>query len=399
MAPLAVMRSLHPLGVRVYATATRRMSLWQRSRFCAGLFNIGEDDGPSRTDPEATIDGLLRAGRSLGGDTVLVPCSDEWALFVARHADRLARTYRFAELDHLLAQKLGNKQRMHELASEQGIGVPASVLPADRADAMRLASTLHYPVVLKTATTRTEGNQWAVVDGPEELVLAYDRLNDQGNLVCQHLVAAGDGDGWVFNGYFDAHSRCIARFSGRKLRQSPPRRGITVFAEAQPNPEIEEIAVRFLSAIGYCGAVDMDFVRDQVDGSYLLVDVNPRLGGVFRLFLDSHGLDIARAMYLDLIGQTPEQDGQQVDRRLVLEGGYIVETLKLVGTRQSTPAAVLREARRAELGTFRVTDPIPFLVHIIETIRLHTRGRPRLRRRRRIPSGAKHQVRDERQAS
>jgi D-aspartate ligase len=377
LAPLAVMRSLRPLGARVYAPATRRISLWKMSRYFAGTLDIGEDGSPSRSRPDATVEQLLDAGRALGGDVVLIPCSDEWAMFVARYADRLAQTFRFSHLRDGLAEQLGDKQQLLSLARERGVGVPDSVLPADHSDAVRLAPSLQYPVVIKTATTRSEGNQFAVVADEEELISNLDHMDDPGNLICQRLVPGGDGDGWLFNGYFDAQSRCIARFSGQKLRQWPARRGITVLAQSNRNPELEEIAAGFLSSIGYRGAVDLDFMRDPRDGTYNLLDVNPRLGGVFRLFEDEHGLDTARAMYLDLIGAKVMQVGQRQGRRIVVEGGYVVATLKLSRAGLITPWRVVREVHQAEMGTFRLTDPMPFMVHMTNTIRVHAGARLR----------------------
>ena len=39
------------------------------------------------------------------------------------------------------------------------------------------------------------------------------------------------------------------------------------------------------------------------DGRYQGLDVKPRIGGTFRLFVGQNGMDVARALYLDLTGQ------------------------------------------------------------------------------------------------
>jgi D-aspartate ligase len=375
VAPLGVMRSLRSLGVGVFGLETSGVSLWKHSRHCAGLLRIGENGSPSRTDPRATLAELLQAGHLLGGGAVLIPCSDEWALFIARHAEPLASVYRFARLTDQLATQLGDKQVLQSLASHAGVAVPESVQPADRAELAELAPMLDYPIMVKTAVTRSAGNQMAVVHSPDFLVQTFDRLNDPGNLICQRLVSGTDEDGWLFNGYFDDQSRCVASFSGRKLRQWPPGRGVTVLAEAKRNPEVEEISIRFLESVGYRGAVDMDFIRDSADGVYKLLDVNPRLGGVFRCFEDTAGLDVARVMYLDLIGQSVRQQGQREPHRFVHEGGYVVSTLKVKGL--SAPMAAWREIRRAEMGTFKASDPLPFVIQMASTVRVHAGARLR----------------------
>jgi len=42
---------------------------------------------------------------------------------------------------------------------------------------------------------------------------------------------------------------------------------------------------------------------DARDGKYKLLDVNPRIGSTFRLFAAQNGLDVARALYLDVTAQ------------------------------------------------------------------------------------------------
>lgn len=381
MAPLGVMRSLRPLGVKVFATDSPTLTLWKVSRYCAGVFKIGEHGGPSVSDPESTLRELERAGEKLGGDAVLFPASDEWVLFVAENAERLASRYRFARLDPDLGMKLGNKQILHTLATQAGVAVPDSVQPRSFAHAWQLAPTIAYPIVIKTATTRSAGNQMVVVRALDQLDAAFAKMHDYGNLVFQRLIEGGPEDGWLFNGYFDRDSRCLASFVGQKLRQWPADRGITVLAEARRNPEVESGAVRFLTSIGYRGPVDMDFMRDPTDGTYRLLDLNPRLGGVFTLFTDLNGLDVARAMYLDLTGQPVRQQGQRDGRRFVHEGGYLLATLKLHGRR--APAVAWRETRGAAMGTFRILDPLPFLLQMWGTIRVHAGARlGRLVRRR-----------------
>jgi len=93
--------------------------------------------------------------------------------------------------------------------------------------------------------------------------------------------------------------------------------------------------------------------------------------------------DVARAMYLDLIGDPVEQDAQREGRRFVHEGGFLVATLKSWLAGASTPIATIREVSGAEMGTFRSADPLPFLVHMVTTIRSlgASRLRPYLRSR------------------
>ena len=55
------------------------------------------------------------------------------------------------------------------------------------------------------------------------------------NLMLQEYIPGGDDSIWMFNGYFDANSDCLAGFTGRKLRQTPPYTGVTSLGVCLPN--------------------------------------------------------------------------------------------------------------------------------------------------------------------
>src|SRR5581483_11963129 len=124
------------------------------------------------------------------------------------------------------------------------------------------------------------------------------------NLMIQEYIPERAGGRWMFNGYFDSKSRCLFGSPGKKIRQNPPNAGITSLGVCLPNQEIVEKTQRFIEAIGYAGIVDIDYIYDARDGQYKMLDVNPRIGCTFRLFVSDTGMDVVRALYFDLTGQT-----------------------------------------------------------------------------------------------
>jgi len=105
------------------------------------------------------------------------------------------------------------------------------------------------------------------------------------------------------NGYFNHDSDCLATFTGKKLRQWPPHAGVASLAECEPNETVEATTRRFMKAVGYQGLVGIGYRYDARDGLYKVLDVNPRVSGVFRLFVAADGMDIARVAYLGLTHQ------------------------------------------------------------------------------------------------
>ena len=144
-----------------------------------------------------------------------------------------------------------------------------------------------------------------VVDRPDELVRLYEEMEDpsEPNLMLQEYIPGGDDAVWMFNGYFDERSDCLVGFTGRKLRQTPVYTGSTSLGVCLRNDVVDETTRRWMKDLGYRGVLDIGYRFDARDGQYKVLDVNPRIGGTFRLFVSRNGVDVARALYLDLTGQ------------------------------------------------------------------------------------------------
>jgi predicted ATP-grasp superfamily ATP-dependent carboligase len=122
-------------------------------------------------------------------------------------------------------------------------------------------------------------------------------------------------------------------------------------------------AERLLKTVEYSGILDMDYRFDKRDGQYKLLDFNPRIGANFRMFEDCAGLDVARALYLDLTGTTVGHLAA-VERRIFVVGPYdLFASLSYIRHGRLTVRAWWRSLRgRREIAWFDWRDPLPFLV-------------------------------------
>src|SRR5262249_53343041 len=142
---------------------------------------------------------------------------------------------------------------------------------------------------------------------------------------------------WMFNGYFDAHSDCLVGFTGQKLRQNPPYTGATTLGMCGPNVAVEEATCGFMKALGYRGILDIGWRYDIRDGQYKVLDANPRIGATFRLFVGTNGMDVARALYLDLTGQAVPRSCAPGGRKWVVENQDATASLVYWKDRKLTP--------------------------------------------------------------
>src|SRR4051812_36953564 len=109
---LGILRSLGRLGASVYSVDADYWEPAFSSRYCRGRFVLNTEIGP----PEASISKLLEVGQKLGGRPILIPTTDNGAIWVAEHAAVLQQRYCFPRQDVALIRLLCDKGRMQELA-------------------------------------------------------------------------------------------------------------------------------------------------------------------------------------------------------------------------------------------------------------------------------------------
>ena len=376
-------RSLRQLGVSVYGLTHRGLSPARVSRFRAGAVDAG-DQGRPLGDPGAIVAALLGAVDRLGEGTILVPGTDEWAVFVADHQSELARGFRFQIPDSPVVRGLASKEGLISLCAEHGVPTPQIRIPQNAVHAELLAETLAYPVILKPVESRPGAWLKAVAHDPAALLRHYRAMEETPtapNVLFQEYIPGDDDADWMFDGYFDGASRCLFGLTGQKLRTRPAHMGHCSLGICRQNPEVIAAATRFLTALGYRGIVDLGFRFDSRTGLYNLYDVNPRIGGCFRLFVDKGGLDVARALYLDLTGQEVSAGAAQEGRRWLKEDSDIVafrEYRRLHGLRAGSWLASLRSVD--EGATFAWRDPMPFAASMLRLTTNFVGGRWRQRR-------------------
>jgi predicted ATP-grasp superfamily ATP-dependent carboligase len=374
-------RSLAGLGARVHMLRHRGISPSNLSRFCAGTFPAG-DNGRPAGDPGRIVSDLQAAGRALGRGTVLIPGTDEWAVFIAEHGEQLAGTFRFPDQPPELVRSLASKDGLREIASKHGFPTPRLHVLRSLRQLPALAEDLVYPVMVKPGVSRPNVEMKAVAHSPAELgeyALALAESQDAPNVIFQEYIPGQDD--WTFTGYFDAGSRCLAGFTGRRLRTLPPHMGHTSLGICHGNPELHRLASGFLTEVGYRGIVDAEFRYDERDRVYKVLDVNPRVGGNFRVFVDVGGMDVVRALYLDLTGM-PVPPAEPCEGRLwVKEDSDLISFVRLRRAGELDFRSWVRSLKGVDEGaTFAISDPLPFLTAMLMVV-LDTAGGRLWRRR------------------
>ncbi len=360
---LAIARTLGRMGVRVHGVHANRRTPAATSRYLAGIEEIDIDLAP----PARAVERLVALGRRLRGRPLLIAVEDTGAMFVADHAEELAATFRFPALPSGLARSLSNKQGMAELCQLHGVPTAATTFPTSRADVERFAEETAFPVVLKGIDAdrlqRHKGVRVVFASDRDELLREYGRLEtpDEPNLMLQEYIPGDRTCTWMFNGYFDETSECLFGVTGQKIRQYPPYTGFTTLGILAENAEVERVTREFMRAIGYRGVLDIGYRYDARDGRYKLLDVNPRVGTTFRLFVSRTGADVVRCLYLDLTGQQVPSDDARSGRKWLIENHDLFSSAVYFRNRELTPLQWVRSLRGIEEAAWFARDDLrPF---------------------------------------
>ena len=362
---IAIMRTLGYLGVDVYGVSNNERSYAFRSRYCRRKLIVPYGEG----DFAALLESLESLARELPSKPILIATSDETAIAVAENYERLSSSYLIAQNGGSIVATLADKMTMFGLAREHGLPAPHTILPTTMQEAEDYARSVSYPVVLKGAMGnrlyQQTGKKMVFVNSAAELMEQYAALQDpeRPNLMIQEVIPGSDDQVYIFNGYFNRDSDCLVGYTGRKIRQFPIHVGCASLGECCWVPEVADITIAFMKKIGYRGILDIGYRLDPRDGGYKVLDINPRVGQAFRIFVSEDNLDVVRALYLDMTNQPiPTDSPRREGRRWVIEDYDLTSMIDYFQEGSLGFGEWIRSFKNLEEGAwFALKDPLPFL--------------------------------------
>ncbi|MDA5144039.1 ATP-grasp domain-containing protein [Streptomyces sp. AD681] len=318
---LGAVRSLGRAGVDVHVVADCAHSPVRASRYVTGLHT----PPPPGASPEDIAAALRRVAARIARPAVLIPMDDACAVAVARARTELAPAYLLPDQPGDLPARVADKAELAAVCASLDVPHPETLVPDGAAEAARAAWRLGLPVVAKWS------RPWLVPPGgglrstvlvrsAREAGELYRRAEEAGSrLLLQAFLPPGADRDWFFHGYADRSGAVRAGGPGRKTRARPRGAGLTAVGRWTPNPGVQALAERVTAELGYRGVFDLDFRRCGTTGRYHLLDFNPRPGAQFRLFADTAGLDVVRALHLDLTHRPLPAGAPRPGRMFVVE--------------------------------------------------------------------------------
>lgn len=362
---LGILRSLGRLGIPVHTVDSDPRGPASYSRYLRRRF-IFDLTGAS---PDEVVEYLLLAGRRLGTRAILVPTWDDLAIVVADAEPALREQFLLPRQPVGLARSLASKKEMHRLALAHRVPTPQASFPTCVDDVRAFAANATFPVMIKgifgNRLHQRAGRTLFIAERPADLIRLHRDLEDPAdpNLMLQEYIPGGDAAVWMFNGYFDAESECLFGLTGRKLRQTPAYAGTTSLGVCLPNETVDALTRRWMKELGYRGILDIGYRYDARDGQYKVLDVNPRIGSTFRLFVGRRGLDVVRALYLDLTAQ-PVPTDEMVEGRKWLDEHDFSSSLRYLRDGNLTLRQWATSVRGLQETVYLAQDDLAPVVHL-----------------------------------
>lgn len=339
---VAVARTLGTAGVAVYAVVEHPSVPLARSRYTKGTFAVGR-----------RLNCIMEA---LERPAVAVPTDDQAAIQLDEAGT--VPNLLWPRRNPSLTRNLVNKEACARLAADSGFETPSQttlLCPATSEDLRRIS----VPVIVKRTTRSLDAAgshsfSTVLAERVEDLRRLLVETDEPFTVVLQPIIPGRD---WLYHGYFNADCMPLASFTALKLRSRPAFAGETSYALTRNNLRLKRAVEAFLKSIRYTGVVSLDIREAAGTGAYVLLDVNPRVGACFRLFVDENGVDVIRAQYLDLTGRPPSLAAQRDGRTYMVEN-YDAEVRRHY--RQSF-LGWAGQAIAAERAWWQLRDPRPAL--------------------------------------
>jgi predicted ATP-grasp superfamily ATP-dependent carboligase len=328
------------------------------------------------TDPAQDAERFIRElTDELGRESyaALIPGSDTALLTISGMRERLEGLTRIGLPSHATVERSLDREALSAAATAAGLAAPTSIRCAGPREATAAARGLGFPVILKSVHTaerlgRTvdQGTPSRMIDTERELAEA---VADEGYECLVQGVERGEP--YSFGGLM-IDGRLVALAMSHYRRTWPPQAGYAAFAETIDPPQaLERMVGTLMREIGWQGIFELELIRTARD-RFVPIDLNPRPYGSLALTV-SAGAPLPVIWCKWLLDGDPDPPAASGPVRARAGYRYRWEDADLRNVawrlRRGRPAGALQAARprrRVTHAYFRLRDPLPLLVRVLD---------------------------------
>src|SRR5262245_7608497 len=308
---------------------------------------------------------------------VLIACSDVWTQAVAGLPADVRERFRTSVPPPEAVARFVDKAAFAELVDGLGIPHPRTTVVRSVADLAGVPDEDLRDGFLKPVDSgryyRHYGTKGAFVHSRTEAEAAVAEASALGiTFLVQEWIPGDMASTILFDGFVDRHGRVAAMLARRRVRMDPPRisnHTVDVTIPLTETGDAPAQARRLLEAVSYRGIFNVEFKRDARDGTFRIIELNPR-----PFWLIAHiaaaGVDLPWLAYLDAQDlPVPPIDRYEVGRYGMYAISAIAALARAWGSLRRPEGAVIRPWLRGDHTLLSISDPLPGLFDIARAFR------------------------------
>jgi predicted ATP-grasp superfamily ATP-dependent carboligase len=187
---------------------------------------------------------------------------------------------------------------------------------------------------------------------------------DASEIMIQEMIHGGPNNLYSFCSLF-SDGVVKGKLIAKRQRQHPMEFGnATTFAFTCEIPEIEEPSIRILREMGYYGLSEVEFMYDDKDGKYKLLEINPRTWGWHTLGAAA-GVNFSSLLFADINNKSLCVNSFQTNVkwvRLLTDVPIVIS--EICKGRLSLTDYFDSLKGKKEFAVYSSKDPLPFIVEV-----------------------------------
>jgi len=230
---------------------------------------------------------------------------------------------------------LNDKLKILEICREVGVPTPR-FKSLDCAGDIENIAEIGFPLVLKCRLASGVKQAFRVCHSVQDIRSAYDELSNSSSFYpyfpCDKLVAEEFIRGKIFDaGVVVINTHIAAAVTQERVWTIPPEGGFGAYNVTRDLPELIDYGNKIFKKIPWKGPAQLEFIFDNNDKTFKLIEINPRFWGTTGLAVKAGvnvgGISIKAALG-DLEIQTPIIAPPGIDFAWLLQETLIAERMR-----------------------------------------------------------------------
>lgn len=291
-----------------------------------GLFSKYLDEKRIIADPnknkENAVKDLINLGKQFKGKPIVLITSDIFLSLFNENRERLCEYFTFNIPSENLLNNLLDKRKQYEMIASLNVNLPKTLF-VSRDSSNQNIEDIQFPVFIKGAFPHFWKQHFIekgfVVNNKQELEIKLAELKILNlDLVIQELIVGPNSNHFKVSAYYDKDGEPKLFFTTQKARQFPFDFGVGSYMKSKRVEELLESGRRIFDALGYTGIGSIEFKKDERDGEFKFIELNPRMWQQnYQSALA--GLNFAEYYYKDCIGEKIEFNDKFVENITYLD--------------------------------------------------------------------------------